>query len=184
MTIREARPDEAPRLRELGVTGWETTYAGFVLPHNRHLYLDGPFWSVERLAAIAADPDCLTLVAESDGALAGFLTVEPAGPQQVELTRLYVDPEHRRGGVGKRLLDTAIDAAWRSGARSMLVNVFAENAIGRGFYEREGFRLLRLEPTTVGDQELADAWYERPLDAPSRLSDRRPGSYTPPRHRE
>ncbi len=35
MKIREARADEAERLRELGVTGWETTYAGFVLPHNR-----------------------------------------------------------------------------------------------------------------------------------------------------
>ena len=119
----------------------------------------------ERLEAIAADPECLALVAEVDGAVAGFLTVEPAGPGRVELTRLYVDPERRRGGVGRLLLDAAIDVARRAGARSILVNVFADNAVGRGFYEREGFRLLRLEPTRVGDQEVGDAWYERALDA-------------------
>lgn len=163
--IRAARVEEAGRLRELGITGWETTYTGFVLPHNRRAYLNGPFWSVERLEAIAADPACLTLVAEEDGAVAGFLTVEPAGPGQVELTRLYVDPERRRGGIGRLLLDAAIDMAWHGGARSMLVNVFADNTVGRGFYEREGFRLLRLEPTRVGDQEVGDAWYERALDA-------------------
>lgn len=164
VTIRTARPDDTPRLRELGITGWETTYSGFVLPHNRRAYLDGPFWSLERLAAIVADPACLALVADVDGAVAGFLTVEPTGAGQVELTRFYVDPAARRGGIGRRLLDAAIDAARVGGARSMLVNVFADNTIGRAFYEREGFRLLRLEPTTVGDQQVGDAWYERPLD--------------------
>jgi len=163
--IREARADEAERLRELGVTGWETTYAGFVLPHNRRAYLAGPFWAVEQLATIIDDPACLTLVAESNGVVAGFLSVEPAAPDQVELTRFYVDPEHRRGGIGRRLLAAALDAARHSGACSMLVNVFADNTVGRAFYEREGFRLLRLEPTLVGDQEVGDAWYERAIDA-------------------
>ncbi len=165
VTIRAARIEEVGRLRELGVTGWETTYAGFVQPHNRRAYLAGPFWAIERLEAIAADPDCLALVAEVDGAVAGFLTVEPAGPGQVELTRFYVDPERRRSGVGRRLLEAAIAASRSAGARSMLVNVFADNAIGRAFYEREGFRLQRLEPTRVGDQQVGDAWYDRPLDA-------------------
>lgn len=163
VTVRAARADEAGRLRELGVTGWETTYAAFVLPHNRRAYLAGPFWSADRLATIITDPRCLALVAAAGDTVVGFLTVEPAGQGEVELTRLYVDPEQRRGGVGQQLLGNALDFAQRSGARSMLVNVFADNAIGRAFYEREGFRLLRLEPTRVGDQEVGDAWYARDI---------------------
>lgn len=176
MHIRPARINDVPRLRELGIVGWETTYADFVLPHNRRAYLDGAFWSVARLSQIVEDPACLTLVAESDGPVAGFLTLEPTGDGHIELTRLYVDPGVRRGGIGKLLLTHARAAVAQSGATGMLVNVFADNSIGRAFYEREGFRLLRLEPTQVGDQEVGDAWYVLALDESRELSKQHSGS--------
>ena len=172
MNIRPARIDDVPRLRELGMVGWETTYADFVLPHNRQAYLEGHFWSTTRLSAIVGDADALALVAELDGHVVGFLTLEPTEDRQVELTRLYVDPEARRGGIGKQLLNQARDAARDSGATEMLVNVFADNQIGRAFYERESFRLLRLEPTQVGDQQVGDAWYVLALGSGAELSER------------
>lgn len=171
MIIRPARTEDVPRLRELGIVGWETTYADFVLPHNRRAYLDGHFWSAARLSEIVRHSECLTLVAEIDSRVAGFLTLEPVADQQVELTRLYVDPGARRGGIGKQMLSQARRDAAASGAREMLVNVFADNHIGRAFYEREGFRLLRLEPTQVGDQQVGDAWYLLALDGSAELSE-------------
>lgn len=171
LIIRPARIHEVDRLRELGIVGWETTYADFVLPHNRQAYLDGHFWSLDRLSEIIQHPESLTLVAEIDSRVAGFLTLEPVEGRQVELTRLYVDPSVRRGGIGKALLSHARDAATASGAREMLVNVFADNHIGRAFYEREGFQLLRLEPTQVGDQQVGDAWYVMALGGAAELSE-------------
>jgi ribosomal protein S18 acetylase RimI-like enzyme len=77
----------------------------------------------------------------------------------VELTRFYVDPERRGEGVGAALFAAALELA-QAHAVVMLVNVFADNHGARAFYERAGFRLTRLEPTLVGDQEVWDAWYE------------------------
>ena len=85
--LRQATLDDVPRLKELGVLGWETTYHPYVSTANRARYLAGPFWSLERLTAVVNDPDRLTVVAIDDGAVIGFTTVEPVEAGVVELTR-------------------------------------------------------------------------------------------------
>jgi ribosomal protein S18 acetylase RimI-like enzyme len=159
LTIRAARVNDAPQLKELGARGWETTYAAFVSPANRAHYLAGAFWSLERLRAVITDPACATFVAARASALSGFATFEPHDVGRVELTRFYVDLQTRRGGAGRALFDAGLAWARDAGARAMLVNVFADNAIGRAFYEKVGFRLTELSPTMVGDQSVGDAWY-------------------------
>ncbi len=90
--IRRGVTEDAERLKEIGVTGWETTYAGFVEPENRRRYLNGAFWSVEQLRSVIAEEASIVLVAESDERTIGFITVEPHDEGEYELTRLYVDP--------------------------------------------------------------------------------------------
>jgi ribosomal protein S18 acetylase RimI-like enzyme len=159
ISVRVARPDDAPRLKELGALGWETTYTDFVSPANRAHYLAGAFWSLDRLRVVIADPACAAFVAERAGAVSGFATFEPHDAGRVELTRFYVDPDTRRSGAGRALFDAGLAWARNVGARAMLVNVFADNAIGRAFYEKVGFKLTELAPTVVGDQTVDDAWY-------------------------
>jgi len=161
--LRRGTLDDVPRLKELGVLGWETTYP-FIKPENRSLYLDGPFWSLDRLRSIVTDPGSLTLVADVDKQpVAGFLTIEPVDDTTIELTRFYVDPSTRGNGIGIALFDAGRTWSRERGATSMLVNVFADNVGGRRFYERVGFVLTRLEPYAIGDQIAGDAWYELPL---------------------
>ncbi len=160
--LRRATLSDVPRLKELGVLGWETTYHAFVSPENRASYLAGPFWSLDRLRDIVRDPHSLSLVAVDDGeSVGGFLTIEPAEDGVVELTRFYVDPSSRGRGIGAALFEAGLNWSHDHGVRSMLVNVFADNHGGRRFYERAGFTLIRLEPFTIGDQIVGDAWYER-----------------------
>ena len=164
--IRPARPEDVPRLKQIGVTGWETTYSAFITPENRAAYLAGDFWSLETLRRVVADPGSLALVAESGGTIAAFITVEPRGDGeagQIEITRLYVDPGTQRSGIGAALCRAAFDWARQAGARAVIVNVFADNAPGRAFYERLGFTLTSLAPTTVGTQTVGDAWYRLDL---------------------
>jgi ribosomal protein S18 acetylase RimI-like enzyme len=163
LQLRRATLEDVPRLKALGVLGWETTYHTYVSPENRAAYLAGPFWSLERLAAVVDDPASLALVAATGaGPAAGFLTLEPveSEPGVVELTRLYVDPDLRGNGAGAALFDAGRAWSREHDARTIRVNVFADNAGGRRFYERAGCILTRLEPTTVGDQTVADAWFE------------------------
>lgn len=170
-TLRPARADDAPRLNELGRLGWETTYP-WVHPHNREIYLSGAFWSLSRLEALATDADALLVAATdaSDRAI-GFASVELTDDRATELTRLYVDPQLRSGGVGAALFAAARDWSTERRARCMRINVFADNHRGRRFYERNGAVLTELCPFTLNDQVLDDAWYELPLaDTPAETS--------------
>jgi GNAT superfamily N-acetyltransferase len=169
-TIRRARVADVPRLRQLGVLGWETTYTDFIRPENRAAYLSGPFWSIQTLSLVVVADDCIALVAESEEAgVVGFLTVEPHAPERDrrEITRFYVHPDWRRSGVGSALLAATLERVEHTQAPALMVNVFARNAVGRAFYERAGFRLVDIVPVTVGDQVDEDAWYVLPLGGDS-----------------
>ncbi|RIK35761.1 MAG: hypothetical protein DCC58_20135 [Chloroflexi bacterium] len=167
LLVRKARVSDAPRLRQLGILGWETTYTDFIRPENRAAYLSGAFWSIETLSRVIVGPENLALVAEHpQSGVIGFLTIEPYAPdrRKLELTRFYVHPDWRRSGVGSLLLDAALEQIKHLHASALMVNVFARNAVGRAFYERAGFHLVDIVPVMVGDQIDDDAWYELPLD--------------------
>lgn len=95
-----------------------------------------PFLSEEFLAeereAIRKSylPSAETWVFETEGTVAGFITLLGN-----EVGTIFVHPKWQRRGVGRALMDHAIDL------RSFLyLDVFKENAVGRQFYNRYGFR--------------------------------------------
>jgi ribosomal protein S18 acetylase RimI-like enzyme len=161
--LRQAGRFDAERLKEIGVRGWETTYAEYVHEHNRRAYLDSDFWSIERLRDVLDDPYAINLAAEQVGVVVGFITTERLQDDRYEVTRLYVDPEIRSTGIGGRMLRSAFDELRDCGVSEVLVNVFGDNHAGRRFYERHGFELIEDTWCMVGDQRLSDVWYAQRL---------------------
>ena len=68
-------------------------------------------------------------VAEEDDEVLGFIALLGH-----ELGALFVHPNHWKRGIGKALLDKAVDLRGH-----LSLEVFADNAIARPFYERYGF---------------------------------------------
>jgi ribosomal protein S18 acetylase RimI-like enzyme len=161
--LRPATAEDAEECKEIGVRGWETTYSDFVRPENRRRYLDGAFWSLDRLREVLSDRCAINIVAEQHGMMIGFITTEPLENGRYEVTRLYVDPDSRSRGVGARLLTTVFDELRARRASEVVVNVFGDNHDGRRFYKRHGFELTDDVWCMVGDQRLSDVWYKKPL---------------------
>ena len=97
---------------------------------------------------VIAKSDGDIFVAEAEDAIIGFLHVEeettPPFPPVVPHTfacivDLYVEPEHRKKGAGKALLEHAKTWAKDRGLEYLELFVLEENTIGRNFYEREHF---------------------------------------------
>src|SRR5688572_8142880 len=60
---------------------------------------------------------------------------------------MYVAPEHRRGGLGRKLLEAAIaGAVARSGVERLFLSVDAQSDGARKLYEAQGFVLWGREP--------------------------------------
>lgn len=94
-----------------------------------------------------------TFVAEADGAVVGFLSLEQHAPRAWEVNCLGVDAAWRRQGIGRRLHDAA--EAWLVGQRAQLLQVKTlspshpspEYAETRQFYEAVGYLPLEEFPT-------------------------------------
>lgn len=77
-------------------------------------------------------------VAVSDIVL-GTCGVYPDGAATFELRKMYIDPRARGAGVGKRLLDTAVEFARSRGATSLVLDTLDTMTRAIGFYEAHGF---------------------------------------------
>jgi GNAT superfamily N-acetyltransferase/catechol 2,3-dioxygenase-like lactoylglutathione lyase family enzyme len=98
--------------------------------------------SPERLDASL--PEGRVLVAAGGGELVGCLQLVPAG-DAVELKTMAVAEHRQREGVGRALVERAVAESRAAGDRRMLVATAAADTGNLRFYQRLGFRLLRVE---------------------------------------
>jgi ribosomal protein S18 acetylase RimI-like enzyme len=124
--------------------------------------------SREAFDAYLASPDHIVLVAEVDGASAGYtmlITGDPADPDvaaavaarpTIELSKVYVMPEQHGTGVAAALMDASVAAARATGASSMWLGVNTENARANRFYEKSGFRIVGAKKFRLGDVDEDD----------------------------
>jgi GNAT superfamily N-acetyltransferase len=121
ITIRPAVATDAGALAEVYLASFHATY-DFPLAHTddqvrawiRDLVDDGGSW-------VAVD---------SPEAIVGMMTLAPGS-----LDQLYVRPDRLGEGIGRRLLDVALDR-WPGG---LTLYTFQVNDRARRFYERNGF---------------------------------------------
>jgi ribosomal protein S18 acetylase RimI-like enzyme len=93
------------------------------------------------------------LVAERGGHVVGFLTLEPRFDEAAEITWMAVHADHRRGGVGRALMDRLAADLEAEGRRLLLVLTVSPNdppdeipdgyQATRAFYAANGFTLAR-----------------------------------------
>lgn len=93
------------------------------------------------------------LVAEREGRVVGFLTFEPRFDEAAEITWMAVHADHRRGGMGRGLMDRVAADLEAEGRRLLLVLTVSPNdppdeipdgyQATRAFYAANGFTLAR-----------------------------------------
>ena len=159
VTIRWAELDDEPRLVEID----DSTWSPLVNPGPRPT--DGAFFRPH------VEPSD-TLVALVDGAIAGYALIGnptplPASAHVQMIRGLAVAPDHQGRGVGRTLVDAAIEEATRRGAVKLALRVLDTNDGARRLYAAAGFEPegvladeFLLEGRTVDDHLLA-----RRLDA-------------------
>lgn len=145
MNIRQARPSDVPAisamLYELVAAGKRTSPAdeGFV----RRIYID--------------DPDRISCaLAEDDSGLFGFQSLKraeegnPYGtPVGWGIIGTHVSPRAARRRVGSHLFEVTRQAAIEAGLTRIEAFIGADNAAALAYYEKMGFRTLRLAEGAV-----------------------------------
>jgi ribosomal-protein-alanine N-acetyltransferase len=113
-------------------------------------------WSegLVRQGVLGTLPTVGYLIAESDGQVVGHAVTSAAG-EIAELQRIAVAPSHRRRGIARALLAAAVEAARRTPADQMLLEVREDNRSAITFYAREGFVEIDRRPRYYADGTTA-----------------------------
>ena len=143
-SIRRAAPGDAAALvalaRQVGAEpeGWLIATNDWRGPGDERRYL----------RAVRRSRDAAVFVAEVPGGIVGRLSVardpHPASPHVADLG-LMVAKSHRRMGIGRALLENAVQWARGAGVTKLELHVFPHNEAAielyEGFgFEREGYR--------------------------------------------
>jgi GNAT superfamily N-acetyltransferase len=143
--VREGEPGDAHLLAGLAARSWREGFRGIVSDQ-----IDPErAWRPDRLEARLegrVDDGAAILVAELDHEVAGFVLHGPcrddgADAKTGEIWALYVDPGRWRAGVGRALVDAALDDLRRGGFAESTVWTLADSPRNLRFYEALGFEL-------------------------------------------
>jgi len=165
--IREAVAGDAERLSLVGRATFLETFAGLldedaILGHCRSKHAPGVYegW--------LADGHSKLWLAEAEPGRApvGYcvltqpdLPEADPGPEDIEIRRIYLLSRFQGGGLGRALMERALDAAREAGKQRVVLGAYNENPVV-GFYQRLGFkvvgqRLFHVGPRTYDDVVLA-----------------------------
>ena len=142
ITLRPYRPDDLPALRRLTVE----SFTGVTLEQNVEEALgelNGHTWQWRKERHVeedvAANPGGV-FVAEAGGAVVGYVSTRldrEAGKGRIP--NLAVAAECRGHGLGRRLIEHALDYFRAEGLAYAVIETMAQNAVGNHLYPSCGF---------------------------------------------
>jgi GNAT superfamily N-acetyltransferase len=129
--LRAARPEDVETIADLFARSRAAALPFLPILHSRDedIAFFGTYIDNERMT-----------VAQAGGTIAGFMAETPGWIEQ-----LYLDPDRRRQGIGRRLVDQA-----KARQDALRLWCFADNVDGQRFYQAQGFAEER---RTAGENE-------------------------------
>jgi GNAT superfamily N-acetyltransferase len=155
-------PDVVLRSHRPGDIGW--------IVHRHGVLYAREYGYDERFEAIVAkvageflehfDPACERCwIAERDGQILGSVFIVRLNDDVAKLRLLYLEPEARGLGLGRRLVDECIAFARSAGYRKITLWTQSSLTAARHIYERTGFQLVSSEAhENFGPREAAETW--------------------------
>ena len=138
MNFRPAHVDDLPKIVLM--------LADDFLGHQRERFEDPlPECYVKAFREIEEDPNNELIVAELDGEIVGTLqlTFTPSlshqGSKRCTVESVRVDEKHRGNGIGREMMQWAIERAKEKGCSSMQLTTHNDRSDAHRFYESLGF---------------------------------------------
>jgi len=162
ISIKKCTLDDLVLLQEIGVETFTETFGDQNSPENMKAYLEKAF-NLNQLEKELSKPSSEFYLIYSKEELAGYLKVnaddaqtEMMGQDSLEVERIYIRKKFHKQGLGKYLLNKAMDIAAERNKAKIWLGVWEKNENAIAFYEKMGFVRTGAHSFHMGDEEQTD----------------------------
>ncbi|MDX1516763.1 MAG: N-acetyltransferase [Woeseiaceae bacterium] len=168
--VREAAGEDVSALSSVGREAFAAAYRGTAPDSDIERHLVDYFGAAAIREALRRD-DVTYFIAEDGSRCAGLVKLctsapPPAVPARnaLEVQQLYVAPASQRRGVGRRLMDRAVEFARQGSRDGVWLSVWTDADWATAFYRGYGFAAIGTLPFTLGDSSYTDYLMWLPIE--------------------
>ena len=162
ITTKICKVEDLERLRDLSITTYFETFDEFNSKENMDEYL-GRAYEIGKLRREIECKDSTFLFAYYEDTLAGYIKfnespnqTEINDPKSLEVERLYVLKAYQDKGIGRYLMELAINTAKERNKEYIWLGVWERNFKAQRFYGRYNFYRIGEHIFPMGDDPQID----------------------------
>ncbi|KAI1321468.1 hypothetical protein EDD11_005159 [Mortierella claussenii] len=158
MNLRQAVPDDAPVLAELGALTFTYTFGHMYAPQDLQDFLATTYTAEQHLKPLTDSRESFWLLEDDNGQALAFgwagackLPVPHLESNAGEIKRLYVHPDHQGKKLGSHILKKMLAWLADEGFSPLYIGVWSENYGAQRLYARYGFEKIDEYEFPVGN---------------------------------
>lgn len=162
INIRKCKIEDLDILRKISVETFKDTFQEQNSPENMKSYLDRAF-DLKQLEKELLNECSEFYFINLNEDITGYLKLnineaqsEKMGNDSLEVERIYVRRKFHKQGLGKSLINKAIDIAREQNKEKIWLGVWEKNENAIAFYEKLGFVQTGAHSFYMGDEEQID----------------------------
>jgi diamine N-acetyltransferase len=167
--IEKCNLDDLHDLKEISTETFNETFRDQNSPENMRVYLEKAF-NLKQLESELSIISSQFFFIYFDKEVAGYLKLniddaqsEEMGIESLEIERIYIKNGFQRHGLGKCLLNKAVEIALELNKKKLWLGVWEKNENAIAFYKKLGFVQTGSHSFYMGDEEQTDLIMVRTL---------------------
>jgi diamine N-acetyltransferase len=162
INIKKCALDDSRKLQEVSYETFNETFKHQNSPENMNAYLERAF-NLNQLEKELSNISSQFFFAYFNNEVAGYLKVntndaqsEEMGDESLEIERIYIRSKFQKHGLGKYLINIAMEIAVKENKRKIWLGVWEKNENAIAFYKKMGFVQTGAHSFYMGDEEQID----------------------------
>lgn len=158
VNIRPCDITDLKILKKVGIETFTATFAAQNTPENMQAYLSQAYTDEKLTNEITTPGSTFYLLIESETAeIAGYLKLNVAVAQtetiannSLEIERIYLRQAFQKQGLGRKMLEFALQQARTLGMSAVWLGVWEHNENAKAFYQKLGFHQVSQHSFLLG----------------------------------
>jgi len=162
INIKQSNLEDSRKLQEISYETFNETFKDQNSPEAMNAYLERAF-NLKQLEKELSNISSEFFFVYFNNEVAGYLKVntndaqsEEMGEESLEIERIYIKNKFQKYGLGKYLLNKAMEIAMERNKKKVWLGVWEKNENAIGFYKKMGFVQTGAHSFYMGDEEQID----------------------------